>query len=75
VSNSDATQNTRCQTLNTFLDGKSWNKVSWDTALSVGNDGETYDATLMADGIHPNATGHALMKTTLKNEFSQLGIS
>lgn len=40
-----------------------------DIALSTGNDGFTYEASLMADAIHWNTAGHALVYITLVSEF------
>lgn len=40
-----------------------------DLALSTGNDGFTYEASLMSDTIHWNTAGHELVYDTLVSEF------
>lgn len=64
--NSDATANARAQTINAQLLARTdCTLVRWDIALSTGGDGSTYNASLMADGVHPNTAGYAAMKARL----------
>ena len=44
-----------------FIQEKGWNTIRMDLALSVNNDGITYDNQYYTDGTHPNAQGGQLM--------------
>lgn len=70
--NSDGTQNGRVQTMNTFLLAHGWRLSRFDLALSLGNDGVTYNAAMMADSVHPNVTGHALLKARLQSDWPEI---
>ena len=70
--NSDVTKNARVVTNKDFLLGTGYNVARTDIALSVGGDGTTYDATLMADGVHPNTAGHLLMYNRILSDFPSL---
>jgi lysophospholipase L1-like esterase len=61
--NSDSAKQTRINVMNgqltTILSTRPTAiAVRTDQTLSVGGDGVTYNAAWMADGVHPNATGH-----------------
>ena len=66
--NSDATQNGRVGTMNTFLLARGWTLARFDLALG-GVGGNTYNAALMADGVHPNTAGHALLAARLEADW------
>jgi lysophospholipase L1-like esterase len=70
--NSNATVNSRVQTMNTFLLSRGWTLARFDLSLSLNNDGVTYNAAVMADGVHPNTTGHALLKARLLLDWPQI---
>ena len=44
-----------------FIQEKEWNTIRMDLALSVNNDGITYDNQYYQDGTHPNVQGGQLM--------------
>ena len=44
-----------------FIQEKGWNTIRMDLALSVNNDGITYDNQYYQDGTHPNVQGGQLM--------------
>ena len=44
-----------------FIQEKGWNTIRMDLALSVNNDGITYDNQYYQDGTHPNVKGGQLM--------------
>lgn len=67
--NSDATQNGRVATMNAVLLAKGWTLARFDIALSTGGDGTTYNASVMADGVHPNTTGHAALAARLEADW------
>lgn len=71
--NSDATKNTRKETNRAFLLATYPNNVArTDLAISLNNDGSTYDASLMTDGVHPNTAGHLLMKNRILSDWPQI---
>ena len=44
-----------------FIQEKGWNTIRMDLALTVNNDGITYDNQYYQDGTHPNVLGGQLM--------------
>lgn len=67
----DANQ-THVDTMNAYIRSAGWFTVRNDLALSVGNDGSTYNAALMADGVHPNDAGHAAMAARVQLDMMQV---
>lgn len=64
--------NARVQIMNAALLQKSWKIVRFDLAISLNNDGITYNSALMADAAHPNASGHALLFARLQMDAPEL---
>lgn len=49
------------QEMRDFILSKNWKTVRFDYALSLNNDGESYDPTFYTDGVHPNKKGQDAM--------------
>lgn len=74
--NSDGTVNGRIQVMNAFLYNKrtndGWKLVDASVAITLNNDGVTYNPANMADGVHPNATGHSLIAARAVSDQPQV---
>lgn len=75
--NSNATLQGRINTMNAFLTSMLASRptaiaVRLDQALSVGRDGVTYNADLMADAVHWDVDGHAAAAAEVISTVAQL---
>lgn len=69
---SDAAKNVRIQTMNQFLLAQGWKLVRFDIALSLNNDGVTFNPAVMEDAVHPNTAGHTLLLQRLQLDAPEI---
>jgi len=58
--------------INTFIRAQGYKTIRFDLALSVGNDGSTWNTALMADSLHPNTAGHLVMYNRVRLDVPEL---
>jgi hypothetical protein len=63
---------TRIATCNNFLIAQGWKLIRFDLAISLNNDGTTWNTALMVDSLHPNAAGHTLLLQRLQLDAPEI---
>lgn len=71
IPRNDANQ-THVNSINTYIRAQGWRTVRMDLALSVGNDGTTWNASQMNDSLHPNTAGHLAVYNRVRTDVPEL---